>query len=395
MPISGQNRPLPSNGPRIICVVYAVREVRRLPDLIRRIRSFDHPVMVIDAATDGHLERSLASMEVPIIADHRPHGKGHGILAAAEKAHRLGKTHMVTLDAETGDDPRDIGPFVTAIRENHDALVIGRRAESKKRRRFDGTNFWLRLQTGTVLKDAACTFRAYPLGALRDLKIWSRGALFDMEVLVRAAWAGVPFQEVPVSSSAAPDLRRRRTASPWTALGRTLLNIHLTMRSITPLPHPKIRSPEAGQRDKKISVLHPLRSIRALLTENITPKRLAAAAALGIFLGTLPLIALHVVTILFAAGYFRLNKVAALTASQLCMPPIVPALCIETGYFIRHGEFLTEISFETIGYQALERLWEWLLGSLVLAPLLALGVGAIVYFLALLVQKGLLQRNGN
>jgi hypothetical protein len=76
------------------------------------------------------------------------------------------------------------------------------------------------------------------------------------------------------------------------------------------------------------------------------------------------------------------------------MPPIVPALCIETGYFIRHGEFLTEISFETIGYQALERLWEWLLGSMVLAPLLALGVGTIVYFLALLVQKGLLQRNG-
>jgi hypothetical protein len=69
-----------------------------------------------------------------------------------------------------------------------------------------------------------------------------------------------------------------------------------------------------------------LLSIKTLLTENITPGQLAMAGALGVFLGSLPLIAVHTIAILFAAGYFRLNKVAALAASQLCMPPIVPAL---------------------------------------------------------------------
>ena len=135
-----------------------------------------------------------------------------------------------------------------------------------------------------------------------------------------------------------------------------------------------------------------MRSIRALLTENISPGQLALASALGVFLGTLPLIFLHNVTILFAAGYFRLNKVAALVASTICMPPIVPALCIEAGYFMRRGKFLTEISIETIGYQAHQRLFEWLLGSLLLAPVLAALVGGIIFLLAYYIQKGILQR---
>ncbi len=55
------------------------------------------------------------------------------------------------------------------------------------------------------------------------------------------------------------------------------------------------------------------------------------------------------------------------------------ALCIEVGYYLRHGSFLTEISLETLGYQALERLYEWFLGSLLLGPLLAALVAALIY----------------
>jgi uncharacterized protein (DUF2062 family) len=382
-----------ASTPQVICAVYASGNGRNLPDVIQRILSVHDQVMVIHSGLDGHLEKVLKTLDVVLFALRRP-GKGRGVLQAAQAAYRMGKTHMVTLDTERQCDPRDIRPMIAAIRETPRALVIGRRTGDKKGWRFNRANFWLRLQTGTVLSDAGCPLRAYPLEALQHLKIWSKAALFDMEVLVRAAWAGLPFKEVPIVFSRPDSDRAAAAASPWTAVQRVLLNIHLTMRSITPLPHRKIAPAEGGRRGRKISLLHPLRAIRTLLTDNITPKRLAAAAALGVFLGTLPLIALHVVTILFAAGYFRLNKVAALTASQLCMPPIVPALCIETGYFIRHGEFLTEISLRTLGYQALERLWEWLLGSLLLAPLLALLVGGIVYLLALLIQKGILKKNG-
>ena len=114
---------------------------------------------------------------------------------------------------------------------------------------------------------------------------------------------------------------------------------------------------------------------------------LSFAAAVGVLLGALPLIACHTIAILLVCGFFRLNKVAAVSSSQLCMPPIVPALCIELGYYVRHGHWLTELSLQTIGYQALERIYEWFLGSLLLAPLLALLVGALTYLLAWMVQR--------
>ncbi|MCP4373519.1 MAG: DUF2062 domain-containing protein, partial [Deltaproteobacteria bacterium] len=95
----------------------------------------------------------------------------------------------------------------------------------------------------------------------------------------------------------------------------------------------------------------------------------------------------HNIAILFSAGYFRLNKVVALTASGLCVPPLVPALCIEAGYFMRHGTFLTEISIKTLGYQALERIFEWLIGSLILAPIFAVLVGGIIFLISFFLKE--------
>jgi hypothetical protein len=48
---------------------------------------------------------------------------------------------------------------------------------------------------------------------------------------------------------------------------------------------------------------------------------------------------------------------------------------------------LTELSLKTLGFQALERFYEWFLGSLLLAPLLALLVGALTCLLARMVQR--------
>jgi uncharacterized protein (DUF2062 family) len=138
---------------------------------------------------------------------------------------------------------------------------------------------------------------------------------------------------------------------------------------------------------EKISILHPIRSLKKLLRENASAEQLAAAGALGVLLGALPLIACHTIAILFTAGFLRLNKVAALSTSQLCMPPFVPAICIELGYFLRHGKFLTEVSLKTLGYQGLDRCYEWLIGSLLLAPILALFVGGIIYVTVFFIER--------
>jgi hypothetical protein len=57
------------------------------------------------------------------------------------------------------------------------------------------------------------------------------------------------------------------------------------------------------------------------------------------------------------------------------------------GHYFRYGKFLTEISVNTLGYQAVDRLYEWLLGSLVVGPLLALIVAAFIYQVAVIFSR--------
>jgi uncharacterized protein (DUF2062 family) len=248
------------------------------------------------------------------------------------------------------------------------------------------SNFWFRVETGIPIGDTQSGFRAYPVRVLELLPLGETRFSFEQEAIVRAAWAGVPLREINIRVHYPPGKERithyRRLVDNLRAIR---LNAKLVGRSIVPWPHRQILSPAAG--GEAVSVLHPLRSLKTLLTENASPKQLAAAAATGIVFGTIPIIPFQTLAIIFAAGYLRLNKVAAVAVSQICCPPFVPALCILAGYYFRHGEFLTEISLKTLGYQGLERLWEWLLGSVVVAPLLSLTVSGLTYLLALGVKR--------
>jgi len=347
-----------------------------------------HPEVVVvdDGSTDGGAG-TLAGLPLTVIRHEVNRGKGMAILTGAREAKRRGMTHIATLDADGQHDPADLPKLVEVAQREPLAVVVGKRdferSAAPKASRFGSrfSNFWLRLQTGVSLGDSQSGFRIYPLAVLEKLRLSERGFSFEIEVLVKAAWAGVPLREAPVSVHYPPKEERVSHFHLFRDnLRLTFLNTHLTMRSVLPWPHRKIVPDPKGA--QVISVLRPVQSLRTLLTENTTPGQLAAAGALGVFLGAVPLIAFHTIAVLFAAGFLRLNKVAAVSASQLCMPPIVPALCIEAGYFMRHGEFLTEISLRTLGYQGLERLFEWLLGSLVVGPLLALAVAAAIFVMA-------------
>jgi hypothetical protein len=77
----------------------------------------------------------------------------------------------------------------------------------------------------------------------------------------------------------------------------------------------------------------------------------------------------------------------ALSIQNLCMPPFVPMICIELGYRMRYGEWLTEFSTTVIFGELHQRLFEWLLGSLVVAPVAAMLVGGVVFLAAWTLQS--------
>jgi len=380
------NEKFPENF-KIIIVIPVYNHHKTLKDVVLRTLEIHDTVMVVN---DGSTDRSAKAIDgLPIHVIHHTvnQGKGAAILSAAKAARSFGMTHMITIDADGQHDPGDILHFLPYLKTKPLSIIVGKRklgntnapGLSEFGKHF--SNFWFRLQTGISLKDTQSGFRAYPLDVFEGLKLREKRFPFETEVLVKAAWAGITFQEVDITVYYPPAEERISHFHVFTDnLQISLLNTRLTMRSMLPVPHRRIFNQDRNC--EKISVLHPIRSLKQLLISNASPWHLALSGALGVFLGTLPLISLHTVAILFAAGFFRLNKIAALATSQICMPPIVPALCIETGYFLRHGEFLTDISLETLGHQAIERIYEWLIGSLVAAPAFAVMIGATIYSMA-------------
>lgn len=142
-----------------------------------------------------------------------------------------------------------------------------------------------------------------------------------------------------------------------------------------------------ARRAARLLFTHPVAVFRRLLAEHATPRGLAAAAAFGVVVGASPFVGLHTLLVVFGACRLRLNRLMAVAASQICFPPVVPALCIECGYFLRHGFWLTELSMRTLWSEAPERFWEWLIGSLVVGPALAVAVGAATWVVAAIVQR--------
>ncbi|MDT8335705.1 MAG: glycosyltransferase family 2 protein [Desulfurivibrionaceae bacterium] len=357
------------------------------------------PVLVVDdGSTDGG-GAQLDGLDCRVIRFDRNRGKGAAILAGAEFAAGRGYEAIITVDADGQLDPAEAGKLAEAAAEEWPSLVVGARRMDRDNapgsslfgRAF--SNFWIRLECGRELPDTQSGFRLYPVRELLALKTGCLRYDFEVESLTRAAWAGLPIQSVPVSVHYPPAAEHQSHFHRFKDNFRlTCLHTRLVTRALIPWPHKRLISQTPQKikevRRERLSLLHPVRFMKRLCREHSSALQLASAAWMGVFLGALPLIATHTVAIIYVSHRLHLNKLTAITASQVCMPPLVPVLCIEIGYFMRHGSLLLDLNWETMVVQIHYRLWEWLLGSLLVGPLLGLLVGGVLYFAIRNLRRG-------
>lgn len=347
------------------------------------------PVLVVDdGSTDGGAAR-VADLDCRVIGLHRNSGKGAAILAGAEFAAEAGFAAIITVDADGQLDPLEAGKLVAVARGDWPSIVIGSRLMDKSNapgsslfgRAF--SNFWVRLECGLDLPDTQSGYRLYPVKELLAQKTGCRRYDFEVEILTRLAWAGLPVRSVPVSVYYPAAAERQSHFHQLKDNFRlTCLHTRLVCRALAPWPHKRLDSlpgKTAASRDR-LSLIHPVRFVRELCREHSSPLQLAAAVWMGVFLGALPLIACHTIVIIYVCHRLHLNKPVAVAASQLCMPPVVPVLCVQTGYFMRHGALLLDINWDTVVLQLHYRLWEWFLGALILGPALGVIAALIIYW---------------
>ena len=170
------------------------------------------PLILVDDASDAPNAAILAQVAaenplVKLVVLPVNLGKGGAVMAGLRAARAAGFSHGMQVDADGQHDLSALKEFFTAGRESPETMVCGYPVydESIPMGRKLGrylTHFWVWVETMSFeIKDSMCGFRLYPLEAtcaLLDEQSLPSRMSFDIEIVVRLHWRGVPMTWRPV-----------------------------------------------------------------------------------------------------------------------------------------------------------------------------------------------------
>ena len=171
------------------------------------------PLVVVDDASPQQSFDALARLleeQAPgssLCRHTRNLGKGGAVMTGLKMAQEAGFTHAIQIDADGQHDLTGIVQLVEEATRYPHAIICGQPVfnETVSRLRFYSryiTLYLVWLETlSTEVRDAMCGFRLYPLQPTMTLVsagIGGNRMAFDPEILVRAAWTGIPLRYVPV-----------------------------------------------------------------------------------------------------------------------------------------------------------------------------------------------------
>ncbi|MBW6460463.1 MAG: DUF2062 domain-containing protein [Bacteroidales bacterium] len=362
-----------------------------LEDLVRKVLTYTGNVIVInDGSTDGTRSVLQKFPQIITISLTRNKGKGFAIRTGFREALKKGYRYAITIDSDGQHSPDDLPGFIEKIEAEPESLIIGARNLDQDGvpggttfgNRF--SNFWTWVETGYKLPDTQSGYRLYPIKKLEKTRFITRRFEFEIEVLVRSAWKGIPIVTVPVSVVYPPKKVRVSHFRPITDFARiSLLNTFLTLITlfiVWPFLFVRNLNRENIQKFIRNELFNPKES-------NLTK---ALSVAHGIFWGIAPVWGWQTAVSIFLAFVFRLNKMITLVAVNISIPPIIPLILwgsYKTGGLLlnKHADLLfsRNITFEVLR----DNLFQYILGAFVLAAAMALVSGLSTYIVLLVFRR--------
>ncbi len=234
--------------PPIICLVIPVfNHALTLGRVVREAKAHFPLIVINDGSSDGAADILDAEADIHVVTFSRNEGKGAALRAGFDRAESLGFTHAITLDADGQHATAEIPRFAAACRARPEAFVVGARDLAKesapRRRRISNwlSSFWVKLETGLPLIDTQCGYRGYPLAAVRRLGARGQRYAYELDVLVRAAWGGLPLLSLPVSADYAAPTSRLSHFHPWRDFAQiSLLHLRFSAQAWRLWPRPRL-----------------------------------------------------------------------------------------------------------------------------------------------------------
>jgi len=193
----------------IVIPVYNHQE--KIKDVVISCLKLGFPVFVVDdGSTDNTLDQIKNIKEIRLIRHEKNQGKGAAIMTGLSEAVKV-SDWAITIDADGQHNPDEALLLIRSLPEKQRPIIVGFRKgmsgqhvhwTSSFGRKF--SNFWVRMSGVPKISDTQSGFRIYPIPESIALNTKAKRFQFEVEILVKAAWKGLPVIETPVSVSYTP-----------------------------------------------------------------------------------------------------------------------------------------------------------------------------------------------
>ncbi|MDR0892946.1 MAG: DUF2062 domain-containing protein [Mediterranea sp.] len=375
----------------ILVVLPSYNNGQTLATVLDDVRRYATDILVVNDGSTDHTAEILQRQEGLRVLTHPTNeGKGAALKHGLGYAKEHGFRYALTLDSDGQHFAADIPTLVEAIEATPDALLVGARnltsdnmpGKSTFANRF--SNFWFKLETGIRLTDTQSGYRLYPVQRMRfDRWYYTAKYEFELEALVFTAWSGTPVRNVPVHVYYPPREERVSHFRPFRDFTRiSLLNTVLVLITLLWIVPRHFLGKLTWSRGKRFFAEHITQSPES-------NRRITAAVMLGVFMGIVPVWGYQMLLTLFLAHLLRLNKVIAIVAANISIPPLMPFLLYgsyATGCLLLDKPVslrLNELSLENVK-SVIE---QYLVGSIIFAAACSVAAGVIAFLLLTVCRK--------
>lgn len=376
---------------RLAVLVPTYNNAGTLARVLREVQAFTRNIIVVnDGSTDDTAAILAEFPEVAQVSYSTNVGKGWALRQGFAAANRAGYEHVITIDSDGQHFASDLPTFVDKLEAEGPALLIGARdmgqagipGKSSFGHKF--SNFWFWFETGLRVPDTQSGYRLYPLAPLRAMRFFTPKYEFEIEVLVRAAWAGVPVGAVPISVYYAPGKERITHFRPFQDFSRiSVLNTVLVVITLLYIK-PKHFLASLLRRETYAKLLG------QIFNAEESAGHKALSVAFGVFMGIAPIWGFQLLVAIPLAMALRLNRYLVVLSANISLPPMIP-LIIYLSY--RVGGLVVAQPLRLASSAGLtlasihQNFVQYFLGAWLLAAGAAVLAGAATFVLQLLLQR--------
>lgn len=220
------------SGEKFCVIIPTYNNASKIEDVIKGVLKQTKNIIVVnDGSTDNTKIIIEKFKEIVIVSYSKNKGKGYAIKHGFKKALELGFNSAITIDSDGQHLASDMPEFISAYNKNKNAIIIGARTTINgsvpRKNSFANkfSNFWFLIISGIRMPDTQSGFRLYPINKMQNIKYVSSRYEFEIEVMAKASWRGIPIISIPISVIYPPENERITHFRPFIDFFRiSLLN---------------------------------------------------------------------------------------------------------------------------------------------------------------------------